>query len=328
MRRLLGRTLAVNPTAGLLFPRNSDFRRAAVSPLTRGGAHRRDWRLGMRIASSRQAAQDVEIQLALRPRGRLDVVDEADEIELERPVAEIGELDGRRGDLQHEVLRPGGLDQDFAHPLDVAVVVDIDRDENPPDPVGIDPVLDRVGDEARVRHDQGRPVQRLDLGGAGVDPAHESLVGADHHPVADPDAALPQQDQARDEVIGDRLQAEADSDRQRAGDEGELLDVEPDLGGAEQNRDRPADIAENRADRVADAGVKARLRQKALTEPALDEPRHEHGDGEHADRHQHRRQRQGDPADAETEIGGAQRAEPVLRLHAPGLEHRRRRRSR
>ena len=211
-----------------------------------------------------------------------------------------------------------------AHSLDVALVGDVDRDDDAADPVGVDPVLDDVGDEVRVRHDQRRPVERLDLGRAGVDLADEPLVGADDDQVADPDAALPQEDQARDEIVGDRLQPEADADRERAGDDGEPLHVEPDLGGRQQHRDRAADIAEDRADRVADPGIEARLRQQAVAEPALHEAGGEQRHAEHDRRRQHRRQRQGDAADGEAEIGGAQRAEPVLRLHAPRLEHGRR----
>ena len=60
------------------------------------------------------------------------------------------------------------------------------------------------------------------------------------------------------------LQAEADADRKAAGDQGELLHVEAELGAAEQNGDHDAEIAEDGADRVADAGVEAGLRQEAL----------------------------------------------------------------
>ena len=57
----------------------------------------------------------------------------------------------------------------------------------------------------------------------------------------------------------------------------------------------------------------------------LDEPRDENRNGEHRHGAEHRRQRQGDAAEREAEIGRAQPAEHVLRLHAPRLENGRNR---
>src|SRR5690606_41527207 len=60
-------------------------------------------------------------------------------------------------------------------------------------------------------HD-ARPIYAIagaDLGGAHVDATHIALGIADHYPVADLDRALDQQEQARYEVLDDRLQAEA-----------------------------------------------------------------------------------------------------------------------
>ena len=120
-------------------------------------------------------------------------------------------------------------------------------DDDAPGAVGVQPVLDRPADQRRIGNDQDAAVESFDLGRARVDAAHESLFGADDDPVADADAPLPQQDQAGDEIIGDRLQAEADADRQRAGDDRQLLRIEAELGAAEQQRDEDADIADDRA---------------------------------------------------------------------------------
>ena len=56
----------------------------------------------MRISASRIRCRMSKLISLFVRSADLDVVDEADEIELERPVAEIGELDGRRGNRQHE----------------------------------------------------------------------------------------------------------------------------------------------------------------------------------------------------------------------------------
>ncbi len=122
-----------------------------------------------------------------------------------------------------------------AHDLRIALVGRVDGDDDAPDAVGVHPVLHRAGHERQVRHDQRRALEGLDLGRAGVDAAHEALVLPDHHPVADADAALPQQDQPGDEIVGDALQAEADADRKAAGDPGEPVGVD-----AEPRRRRPA----------------------------------------------------------------------------------------
>ena len=108
------------------------------------------------------------------------------------------------------------------------------------------PVEHAAGDQLGVGNDQAGAVEGLDLGGAHADAAHEALLVADDDAVADLDRPLDQQDQARDEVVDDRLQAEADADRQRAGDDGEVGDVEAGVGDGEQGGERDADVARPR----------------------------------------------------------------------------------
>ncbi len=62
------------------------------------------------------------------------------------------------------------------------------------------------------------PLEGLDLRGADVDALDDAVLAIQLHPVADLDRPLDQQDEARDEVVDDGLQAEADADRQGAGD--------------------------------------------------------------------------------------------------------------
>ena len=115
------------------------------------------------------------------------------------------------------------------------------------------------------------------------------------------------QDQAGDEIVDDALQAETDADRQRAGDEGEFLQIEPERRAADQQGDDDADIAEDRPHRVLHARVEPGVRQKALAEPVLRGARRDHADDEAGRPRQQRRQRDRHAADGESEIGRAQR---------------------
>ena len=99
-----------------------------------------------------------------------------------------------------------------------------------PDSVGAHAVAHDAGDQVRVRHDNGRAVEGLDLGRAHVDPAHIAFAVAHDHEVADADRPLPQEDQARDEVVDDGLQAKTDTDRQRAGDDGDPVEAQAQIG--------------------------------------------------------------------------------------------------
>ena len=150
------------------------------------------------------------------------------------------------GNGEHLLLRLGRGDHEVAHLIDVAFVSDVDRDDDASDAIVVDPVLDDAADEVGVGNDQTAAVEGLDLGRARVDRANEPLIGSHHHQVADADGALPQQDEAGDEIVGDGLQAETDTDRQAAGDQREFLNVEADLRAGQQRSDDDADIAENR----------------------------------------------------------------------------------
>ena len=102
------------------------------------------------------------------------------------------------------------------------------------------------------------------------DATHVALLIADHDPIADLDRALGQQDQARHEVVHDRLQAEADADRQSAGDDGEVRDIEAGVGHRHQRREADAGIAHRQLDRVGDPGIHPALRQHTLAQPVLE----------------------------------------------------------
>jgi hypothetical protein len=86
-----------------------------------------------------------------------------------------------------------------------------------------------------VGHDQGGSVAQLDLGCTHVDALDVALGGAEHHPVAHFHRSLGQKDQARDEVLHDGLQPEADAHRERACDPRDAVHAEA------QSRERHAD---------------------------------------------------------------------------------------
>ena len=100
------------------------------------------------------------------------------------------------------------------------------------------------------------------------------------------------------------------------------LEIEAELSAAEHQRGEHADIADDRADRIADAGVEPGARQVALAEPVLHRAGRHHADDEHDAAATSGRDRKRDAADPEAEIGGAQRRSEVLR-DAPGPEHQR-----
>ncbi len=104
-------------------------------------------------------------------------------------------------------------------------------------------VLHGAGDQPRVQHDDSGAVEGLDLGQAHVDALHDALVGAAADPVADLDRTPGEQDQSGDEVVADRLQAEADADGQRTGDDGDVLQAEP--GEGDHTGGDGADIADD-----------------------------------------------------------------------------------
>ena len=111
-----------------------------------------------------------------------------------------------------------------------------------------------------------------------------------HDPVADLDRPFDQQDQPGHEVVDDRLQAKADTDRQRARDNREVGDVEAGIGNGDHRREDRASVSDGCVDRIGDAGIHLRLHQHSFAQAPLDKPRckqhrHEQRDADH-DAHQ------------------------------------------
>ena len=206
------------------------------------------------------------------PRGVGDIGQRDAQAEHQRAVAEFFEDCRRRRVAQHLGMIVGALLQDGDHLLGIGTVADADLDVDGAERVAMRPVEHAAGDQLGVGDDQAGAVEGLDLGGPHADAAHVALLIADDDAVADLDRPLDQQDQPGDEVVDDRLQAEADADRQGAGDDGEVGDVEAGIGYGQQRGQRDADVAHHRVDRIDDAGVHARLLQRLLPQPALEQP--------------------------------------------------------
>jgi hypothetical protein len=94
------------------------------------------------------------------------------------------------------------------------------------------------------------------------------LLAADDYQIADPDRTLGQQDHARDEIVDQVLQAKTNADRQRAGNDGEIGEVEAGIGEGRQRRDQNADIADACFDGIANAARNPGGLQHPRVEPA------------------------------------------------------------
>ena len=173
-----------------------------------------------------------------------------------------------------------------------------------------------LGDEFRVGHDDGGAVAQLDLGGAHVDAAHIALGVAQHHPVAHFHGPLCQQDQARDEVLHDGLQAEADAHRQRAGHPGNALHADAQPRQRHGHHEDAAHIAQQRGDGAAHARLQRGVGEVAVRQPALDHADHDQARDDHRECGEQGLRRHGEVAHLEAVVHRAAAAEHLVRPRA------------
>ena len=122
-----------------------------------------------------------------------------------------------------------GLDSGLFYDFLVGAVGHAERNSYPQDVLAERPVGELRRDELGVRHDDIDIVVRVDQRAADVDgfySSREARVELDI--VTDTQGSLEQDDQPRDEVVDDRLQAETDTDGERTRDDGEICEVEAD----------------------------------------------------------------------------------------------------
>ena len=171
------------------------------------------------------------------------------------------------------MLDSGHALQHFHRLLRVGLIRDAHLHLEASEQIAVREVDHRLRDQLGVGHDKAGAPECFDLGRPHGDAAHVALALLDGDPVADLDRTLDQQDQSRDEIVDDRLQAETDADRQRARDDGEAGDVEAGIGDGGERGDGKADVAGTGIDRVGEAGVHTPLRQCPRGKPPLHEAR-------------------------------------------------------
>ena len=151
--------------------------------------------------------------------------------------------------------------QDLANLLRIGGGGDRQRDHRPARPVVAHEIGDDAGHKARVRDDDLGAVKCLDFGRTDIDAAHKTLVAADHDPIANPDRALPEKDQARYEIVDDRLEAETYTNRQRARHKGELFEIQSKIAKREAGRDEKIQIAKTCPDRIPQTQIEIQVRK-------------------------------------------------------------------
>ena len=92
---------------------------------------------------------------------------------------------------------------------------------------------------------------------------------ADFDAIADRDRPFGQNDEAADEVARDALQADADADADRAGEDGERAKIDPGLRQHNQDADDQDDVADDLRERVLQRAVQAAVDEEAVEEEAL-----------------------------------------------------------
>ena len=144
-----------------------------------------------------------------------------------------------------------GLYRGFLDQLLVGTVRDAERDAHAQNVLGQGPVGQTGGDEFRIWHHDIDVVVGVDQGAPdvyGLDGPGEPIVEFDV--VADAQRALEQDDQSRDEIVDDRLQAKTDTDREGARDERKVGEVEADRGQCDQQGHEDDRVMRQAADRI------------------------------------------------------------------------------
>ena len=129
-------------------------------------------------------------------------------------------------------------------------------------------------------------------------------IPADFDAVANRNRSLRQNDETADEIAGDILQAEADTDADRAGKNGERAEMDPGVFEDDENADDEDEIADDLRDGVLQRTVEPAVDQKAIEEKTLRARRNP------KDRDQQRHQEKNlDETERDSRQGRVQRAE-------------------
>ena len=157
----------------------------------------------------------------------------------------------------------------LAHQLDVTAVGHADRNAKTHPRVAIGPVRHRRIDELLVRHDHGDVVVRDDHRAARPDFLHLPGHARDFDPIADRDRAFRQDDEAADEIARDILQAETDADANRAGKNGQRLEVDAGVLQDDENADDEDEVGGDLRDRVLERAIEPAVDEETVEEKTL-----------------------------------------------------------
>ena len=195
--------------------------------------------------------------------------------------------------------------------LRIVAVGDTERDLDAPLPVAEGPVGDFAGDQHRVRHDDLGAIAGAHHAGADADALDLPAAVGHLDRVADLDGALEQQDQAGHEVVDDALQAETDADADRAGDDGEAVEVDAGRCDRDQHAGDQQDVVQDRGQRIGDAAGHRQPAEDLLVEHEAQQARQQHRPPDGHDEGQQGAERQADLADHV--LGRQQLAQAVAR---------------
>ena len=189
------------------------------------------------------------------------------------------------------------------HVIEVAVVRDAKLDPDPAHVRRHAVVDDQRGDEAGVRDDHRDALARDHVRGAQPDVLDRTEYAADIDEVALLDRALEQEEEARDEVLGELLEPEADADQQHRATGHQCAGVDADRPERHEDGDQHDRVARDLDGRVAHALIEVACGQETL-QAAADERCHDPGDEQ--DRHRGEQGQRSDGSAREDHQRGSQ----------------------
>src|SRR5450755_4450052 len=119
----------------------------------------------------------------------------------------------------------GGFQKQSHHDFRIRAVGNSDRKIQASLGLGKRPIDDLAGNEVSVRDDYLCPLKRLDRAGADADPRDFSSSAVDLENIVDVDRPLDLQDQSRNEIVDDVLQAKTDTNADCAGEDSEFIQL-------------------------------------------------------------------------------------------------------
>lgn len=152
------------------------------------------------------------------------------EFEVEGGVTKLQKADGGSGGFQGIRTIFRRFEKGFFDQINIAFVVDPDRNAEADPIVVVAEVGDAVVDELGIGNDDVDIVIGPDSGAAGADFHHHALEIIDFDPVPDFDWALGEEDQAGNKVVGDIAQTKTNPERERTGHHRKGAEIEAGQG--------------------------------------------------------------------------------------------------